>query len=153
MQYMHQFLKENNIIYFSPAMFSQLDTIMSTAINCGNIFKNQDLIFTKTDTPAQIANFFELAISNTNNLQKIQFTADLMHAIYDTHGYADQIIQTWTNFQKTPLNSSPVDREFAAFLTFLLLFENTMVATAIIIDQTSALYQVTNPVPVVINIK
>jgi hypothetical protein len=147
-----QFLQENNEFPFSSPMLINLDQAISTAITCCNIFKNQNMIFSSSNTPAQIIRYFQPVIDNTNNLDNNKFTNNLMHAIYNDGGYTYQIIETWQKFTTSDLNQTPTNRHYAAFLTFLLLFENMIVATAVIIDQTSALYKVTNPVPVVIDI-
>jgi hypothetical protein len=152
MFFMQQFLQENNNISFSSAMLTNLDQTMIVATTCCNIFKNENMIFASSNAPALIIEYFQQAIDNTTSLQNIKFTNNLMHAIYDKNGYTNQIMQTWQKFQTCDLNQTPTNRAYAAFLTFLLLFENMIVATAIIIDQTSALYKVTNPVSVVIDI-
>lgn len=152
MLFMQQFLQENNEFPFSSPMLINLDQTISTATTCCNIFKNQNMIFASSNSPAEIIQYFQQAIDNTNNLQNIKFTRNLINKIYDDGGYTDQIMQTWQKFTASDLNQTPVNRHYAAFLTFLLLFENMIVATAVIIDQTSALYKVTNPVSVTIDI-
>ena len=133
-------------------MFTKLSAVSTFANISYDIFKNKNMILATKNGPKAILPFFKTVIENTNNLPKIKFSHELMHAIYDTDGYTDQIIQTWQNFQKNDLYKVQINRQYGAFLTFLLLFENSVVAAAIILDETSQLYKVTNPVPVVINI-
>ena len=151
-KFINQFLKENNAILFSPVMLAKLDAISEFAtFNCDQ-FKNKNMIFSSTNAPKEILSHFKQPIINTNNLSKIKFSRALMHEIYDTDGYMDQIMQTWKTFKANELSANTVNRQYASFLAFLLLFENSLVAAAIILDETSKLYKVTNPVPVVINI-
>ncbi len=150
--FMNQFLKENNAVNFSQEMYTKLTQVSSLAHITCDLFKNQNMILSSSNTPESILSFFKTAIDNANNLPKLQFTSDLMHAIYDTNEYMDNIMQTWNSFKLTDFNKNLLNRQYAAFLTFLLIFENSIVATTIILNETSALYQVTNPVPVVINI-
>ena len=151
-KFINQFLKENQVINFSPIMLTKLNAISDfAAFNC-NQFKNKDMIFSSLNAPKEVLSFFKQPIMNTNNLSKIKFSRQLMHAIYDSNGYMDQIIQKWQDFKASELSSDAVNRQYASFLAFLLLFENSLIAAAIILDETSALYKVTNPVPVFINI-
>lgn len=151
-QCINQFLKENHIISFSEKMYENLNEVSTIASRTCNLFKNENIVFTSNDVPTKILNFFKTAINNTNKLPNANVPYDVMHAMYDTHGYIEQIIQTWQAFQKHELYTTPINSHYGAFLTFLLLFENSIVAAANILDETSSRYHITNPVPVVINI-
>lgn len=151
-QFIHQFLKENNVIFISSAMFIKLNTVLATAQSCCHAIKNADMIFSSSNAPKMVLSYFRPVIDSTNNLPNIKFSRDLMHAIYDSNGYTDQILQTWQSFQRSDLYKTPANRQYGAFLTFLLIFETSMIAAAIILNETSALYKITNPVPVVIDI-
>ena len=151
-QCINQFLKESNIILFSQTMFTRLNELEATASNCCDIIRNKNLIFTSIDIPKNIMIFFKSVIDNTNKLSNIPYTQSIMHAIYDTNGYIDNIMNNWKAFKSSDLNTTAINNQYAAFLTLLLLFENSIVAAAVILDETSALYKVTNPIPVIINI-
>ncbi|MBV8660916.1 MAG: hypothetical protein JO129_02115 [Candidatus Dependentiae bacterium] len=151
-QSINQFLKENNVMHVSQQMYKKLDAIANLATITTNIFRNQNIIFSSIDAPAKVFACFQPIINTTNNLSKAQYSYDLMQTIYGTNGYIDQIMETWNKFQSNELYKTPINRQYGAFLTFLLLFENSIVAAAIILDQTSSLYKVVNPIPVVINI-
>ena len=96
--------------------------------------------------------FFQPIIDTTHKLTNFADSYGTMHKIYDAHGNMDTIIQGWKKFQSNRLYKTTVNREYAAFTTFLLLFENSIIAAAIILDETSSLYKVINPVSVTINI-
>lgn len=151
-QSINQFLKESNIILFSQAMSTKLNEVEVTANNCCDIIRNKNLIFTSIDVPKNIMIFFKPVIDNTNKLSNILYTQSIMHAIYDTNGYMDNIMHKWKAFKSSDLNTTAANNQYAAFLTLLLLFENSIVAAAVILDETSALYKVTNPIPIIINI-
>lgn len=151
-KFIHQFIKENNAIFISQAMFIKLDTILKTAQSCCYAIQNENMIFSSVNAPKMILSYFRPVIDSTNNLPNIKFSYDVMHAIYDLNGYTDQILQTWQSFQGTDLYTTPANRQYGAFLTFLLIFETSIVAAAIILNETSMLYKITNPVPVIIDI-
>ena len=157
--YINQFLKENRAIFFSSAMFTKLNEVFTTAQNCCDIIRNKNIILTSINTPQPVVLLFQPVIENTNKLSNILYSHSVMHAIYDTNGYMDDIIKTWVDFKSGDLNKMTINDhqkamnyQYAAFLTFLLLFQNSMVAAAIIIDETSLLFKASNPVPVIINI-
>jgi hypothetical protein len=151
-KFINRFLEENNCINFSQEMSLKIVEVEQIATECCNFFKNQNMIFSSKNAPTKTLSYFQQAIQNTNNLSIKQPSHALMHAIYDTHGYMDTIMETWQKFQNNELAKDMVNKEYAAFLTFLLIFENSIVAAAIILDETSQLYKVTNPIPVYINI-
>lgn len=151
-KFINQFLEENQTISVSDIMLEKLNMISSFAAFSCDQFKNKDMIFSTTSAPREVVSYFKQPIMNINNLSKIKYSRPLMYTIYDTDGYMDQIIQTWQDFKTSELSSDVVNRQYASFLAFLLLFQNSMVAAAIVLDDTSDLYEVTNPVPVIINI-
>ena len=151
-EYIHQFVKENNIIYVSPAMHTKLDAILENTKNLYYIFNNQNIILSSDDAPEKVLEFFNPVIDTINHLSNIIPTIDLMHTIYDAHGYIDQVLQTWQDFTTSELYLTPANRQYAAFISFLLIFEYSMIAAAILLNETSLLYKVTNPIPVIINI-
>ncbi|MBP6869898.1 hypothetical protein KBC04_03385 [Candidatus Babeliales bacterium] len=148
----NRFLQEADAHNISQEISKKLDLIYQQAKKACNLFQNQNIIFSTKDTPEQILQFFLQPIKNTNNLTKIQFSYGLIHKIYDAHGYMDQILQAWQEFQHSNLYKNKINREYGAFIAFLLIFQNSIVAAANILDETSALYQVTNPIPITINI-
>ena len=151
-KFMNQFLKENNILYFSQAMSLKVDDVVATSSTCCDIIRNQNIILSSKSTPDKVLSFFQPMIETTNQLANSSDSYKTMHRIYDANGNMDCIIQRWKKFQSTRLYKTPLNRQYGAFITFLLLFENSIIATAIILDKTSTLYKVTNKVPVVINI-
>jgi hypothetical protein len=151
-KYMNQFLKENNVIYFSQAMAFKLDDVLTTSSTCCDIIRNQNIILSKKSTPDKVISFFQPTIDTTNQLSDFSDYYKTMHDIYDANGNIDHIIQGWKKFQSSRLYKTPLNRQYGAFITFLLLFENSIIATAIILNKTSSLYKVTNPVSVTINI-
>ncbi len=151
-EYINQFLKENNTLFFSQLMIKKLDESLKTAKSCSYLIRNQNIILASTSAPEQVLSFFQSNIDTTNTLADFSDHYRDMHAIYDTHGNMDQIMRKWKSFKLSNLNNTTINRQYAAFITFLLLFENSIIATAIILDKTSSLYQTSKPVPVVINI-
>jgi len=152
-KFMNRFIKENNIILISQTMSEKLQTINKTAQATCSMFQNANIILSIFNAPAPVILEFEDVIEKTHNLQNMQFTKDLVQTIYNKNGIIDQIFNAWKNFQTSATyQDNPINRQYGAFVTFLLLFENTMVATATILAITSELYEVTNPIPVVINI-
>lgn len=151
-EFINRFLKENNVISFSSEMLVRLNGALKFAKYSCDIFKRQNIIFSSSNAPQAVLSFFKPVIDNANKLSNIKLSAQLMRDIYNKNGYMDQIMEIWIKFQAHDLYKTPANRQYAAFLTFLLLFENSMVAAAIILDETSSTYKVTNSTPVTINI-
>ena len=151
-QCINQFLKENNVIHLSQAMSMKLNDVLKTATTCCNIIKNQNIILASKNASEKVISFFEPIIDTTHKLTNFSDSYGTMHKIYDAHSNMDNIMQGWKKFQSNRLYKNRINREYAAFTTFLLLFENSIIAAAIILDETSSLYKVINPVSVTMNI-
>lgn len=147
-----RFLQENNDTPFTQPMITQMTKSIQTATSCLYIFNNQNIILSSFDSPADILFFFKDVITNTNNLPKIQFSHNLIQEIYKEDGYMNEIITTWHSFEKNIMYTNIYYRQYAAFLTFLLIFENSIMAASIILDEDSNKYHVAEKVPVAINI-
>lgn len=148
----NSFLKEADAQNIPREISIKFDKIYTQAAICCSLFQGKNIIFATQDTPTQILSFFQASIKNTNNLTGIQFNNNIMQTIYGKNGYTDQILQTWSTYQKSDLYRNKINREYGAFITFLLIFQNSIVAAANVLDTTSALYKVTNPLSLVINI-
>ena len=148
----NQFLKEASTRAISIQMSQKLDTVYEKAAQCCSLFQGQNMIFSSKNTPIQIFSFFKKSIDSTNNLPNLEYSYNIMQTIYGDQGYMDQILETWKIYQLSDLYKNKINRQYGAFITFLLIFENSIIAGANILYQTSTLYKITNPIPVTINI-
>lgn len=148
----NRFIQKAHIQPLSFKTESKLIDINTQATTCCNIFKNQNIIFSTQTTPEQILSFFEKPINNISDLNQAQYAYNAIDTIYEDKGYIDQILQTWQDYQNSQLYKDKINKEYGAFITFLLIFDNSIIAAANLLEQTSALYKVTSPTPVIINI-
>lgn len=147
----NRFLKEADAQNISREISIKFDNIYTKSAICCALFEGQNIIFSTEDTPTKILSFFQTSIANTNNLTQLQEHDNIMQIIYGKNGYMDQILEKWIMYQNSNLYKNKINRSYGAFITFLLIFQNSIVAAANVLDKTSSLYKVTNPIPLIIN--
>lgn len=152
LKYTQNFILTSNILYLPQDIHSLFDKINQVATTCYTICQSQPMVFTNNSTPATLQNYFKIAIDNTYKLNNVTYNQTLINNMYDKKGYMQTILQTWQNFKQDELYQTEKLQQYGAFLTFLLIFENSLVVLATMIDTINQFYQLGNLTPVEINI-
>ena len=152
LKYTQNFILTSNILYLPQDIHSLFDKINQVATTCYTICQSQPMVFTNNSTPATLQNYFKIAIDNTYKLNNVTYNQTLINNMYDKKGYMQTILQTWQNFRQDKLYQTEKLQQYGAFLTFLLIFENSLVVLATMIDTINQFYQLGNLTPVEINI-
>jgi len=146
-QSMNNFIKESQLVALSTTNIENIDTAYSTAVSVTNIFKKQNIILNPQLVPNEVLQIFTEPINNSFDLIKIKDTPSMIHAVYDKNGSINLILNSWDSFMATKYNNIKNDLSYGAFMTFLLIFQDTIIVTTNILNSTSGEFQVTNPLP------
>ena len=144
---MNDFLKQSHIVPLSDVQVENIDTAYTTAFTAANIFKNQNLIFDFNLVPDEVIQIFKQPIDDGQNLIKIKDALATIHTIYNKEGSINLIMHSWQNFLESKYVSIQNNQYYAAFMTFLLIFQDSMLATISILNETSNEFQVTDQLP------
>jgi len=142
---MNDFIKQSKFVTLSTTNVKNLDIAYSAAVSTSNIFKKQNIILNQNSIPNEVLQNFTLPINDSQNLIEIKDMTSMIHAIYDTNGSMNLIFDSWQKFMASPYSSVTYDLYYGAFITFLLIFQDTVTATTSILNETSGEFQVTNP--------
>ncbi|MGZ6250775.1 MAG: hypothetical protein ACXWL2_02000 [Candidatus Chromulinivorax sp.] len=143
----NQFLFDSNNIALTYHEVETINKVSKTANNCLNICLHKNLIFSNYNLPKNIETFFAKPISTIEQLSDTELSNLTIQEIYTPNGTMDQLITTWNTFNSNQAQTI-INKQYAAFITLLLLFENSVIAAATILNQTSALYKVINPITI-----
>lgn len=146
-QSMNNFIKESQLVALSTTNIENIDTAYSTAVSTSDIFKKQNIILNPQLVPNEVVQIFTEPINNSFDLINIKDTPSMIHAVYDKNGSINLILNSWGSFMASKYNSIKNDLSYGAFMTFLLIFQDTIIVTTNILNRTSGEFQVTNPLP------
>ena len=142
--YMNNFLKESHFTSLSTINIENLDAAYTTASTANNIFKNENIIFDAKLVPNEVVQIFVQTINDGEKLTTIKDATSMIHEVYDKDGSIDLIIKNWQSFMATQYTNEKNNQYYAAFMTFLLIFQDSILATTSILNETSKEFKVTD---------
>jgi len=144
LQSINTFLKESHLILLSPENINSIDAGYATAITTSNLFKEKNIILDFSFVPNEVKEIFAKAIDDGQILIQIKNSKIMIPKIYDKNGSINIIIDSWNTFMKSNLKKVPHNLYYAAFTTFLLIFQDSILATICLLNETSKEFKVTN---------
>ena len=142
---MNTYIKICQLVALTSTNIKNINTAYSTAVTTSNIFKKQNIILNQQLVPNEVIQMFTQPIDDSQNLIEIKDATSMIHTIYDKNGSMDIIFNSWQSFMASTYSSIKNDLYYGAFITFLLIFQDTVSATTSILNETSDEFQVTNP--------
>jgi len=143
-QNINDFLKESHLVQLLPEHITNMDNGYTTAKNISNVFKTKNIIFDFNLVPNEVQDFFSSLIKDGENVSKITNSAKIIHAIYGTNGSIDLIIHNWKKFMTSSYTKVENNIYYADFMAFLLIFQDSILATICILNETSQEFKVTH---------
>lgn len=143
-QTMHNFLKESKLVMVSETMIKNMAQAYATAKKMSNELTQQNRLFTIDAIPLNVRLVFDSSLTTYKNIPLIENTNLMMKAVYETNGSIEKIINTMNNSLKNSTQEEQ-DSSQILFMTFVLIFKNSIAATSMVINEANQRYKIIEP--------
>ena len=126
LQQMNIFIKESHLVTLSKIMIENMDKAYKTASITSDKLKTQNIIFDTNLVPDEVKKMFAVPLASNMALKDITNSIIMIQTVYNKNGLMEQVIKTFERSMIANNDPLEINQYYIEFLTFALIFQNTI---------------------------